>query len=145
MRLCMNRIQDAAAELAPPFSQTPQYECEPLSASLGCAITLKVETLNPIRSFKGRGTQIAVSRALEAGFESVICASAGNLGQAVAYFARERGMTATVDRVTLGQQSEAAADLRTRRNAPTGGRRHRTSETACRADCGRRRLASDRR
>jgi threonine dehydratase len=58
---------------------------------------LKVETLNPIRCFKGRGTEVAIDHvASTAGTRAAICASAGNLGQALAYSCRLRGIPATV-------------------------------------------------
>jgi threonine dehydratase len=49
-----------------------------------------VETLNPIRSFKGRGADYYM-RSVPAG-QHVICGSAGNFGQALAYAARARGI-----------------------------------------------------
>ena len=51
----------------------------------GCQLTLKLETANPIRSFKGRGADFLLS---EAGPEGT---SAGNWGQAMAYADRARG------------------------------------------------------
>lgn len=60
-------------------------------------MTLKVETLNPVRSFKGRGTELVVSKlASERRYPSVVCASAGNLGQALAYSGARRGMPVAV-------------------------------------------------
>ena len=55
---------------------------------------LKVETLNPIRSFKGRGAEV-LAAALRPG-EAVACASAGNFGQAMAWSCRRRGVPLTV-------------------------------------------------
>ena len=55
---------------------------------------VKVETANPIRSFKGRGADF-VMRTLDPKLK-VICASAGNFGQAVAYAGRGRGMAVEV-------------------------------------------------
>ncbi|WP_439341495.1 threonine ammonia-lyase [Vacuolonema iberomarrocanum] len=95
-RLSLERIRSAVSTIAPVFLQTPQYECEPLSDRLGCRITLKVETLNPIRCFKGRGTEVAVARMIKEGHRSAVCASAGNLGQALAYSGRSRGVRAIV-------------------------------------------------
>ena len=96
MRLCLSRIEAALGEISPLFTGTPQYECEPLSDALGCRITLKVETMNPVRCFKGRGTEVAISDAIKTGHRSVVCASAGNLGQAVAHCCRARSVSATV-------------------------------------------------
>jgi threonine dehydratase len=39
----------------PVFLDSPSMRHLALDDALGCAATLKVETLNPIRSFKGRG------------------------------------------------------------------------------------------
>ena len=79
------------------FRDTPQFECTRLSAVLGCSVTLKVETLNPVRSFKGRGTETVMAAvAAEGRFESAVCASAGNLGLALAYSGARRGCPVTV-------------------------------------------------
>jgi threonine dehydratase len=63
-------------------------------------VIVKVETINPIRCFKGRGTWVVV-RALAADGaigpdRAVICASAGNFGQGVAWAARGLGIPAIV-------------------------------------------------
>jgi threonine dehydratase len=90
-RLDLDRIRAARAAIDPVFLDSPQFECEPLGAELGCAVTLKVETLNPVRSFKGRGTETVLAR-LPAGTTTVVCASAGNLGQALAWSGARRGV-----------------------------------------------------
>ncbi|OYO01483.1 pyridoxal-5'-phosphate-dependent protein subunit beta [Enemella evansiae] len=76
------------------FLDSPQFEDPLLSTALGVRVTLKVETLNPLRSFKGRGVSFAL-RDLTPG-ETVVCASSGNFGQAVAYAAAARGAAARV-------------------------------------------------
>ncbi|HEX2806633.1 MAG TPA: threonine/serine dehydratase [Kineosporiaceae bacterium] len=97
VRLVLERIRAAMPQIAPVFRGTPQYECEQLGARLGCRITLKVECLNPVRCFKGRGTEVVLARLVGGdGPRSVICASAGNLGQALAYSGRRRGIACTV-------------------------------------------------
>lgn len=85
-------IQAAATQIDTVFLNSPQYECEPLSDALGAEVTVKVETNNPIRSFKGRGADLLVQRAAE----PLVCASAGNFGQAVAYAGRKHGIPVTV-------------------------------------------------
>ncbi len=95
MRLDLARVLQARAEINPVFVDTPQYECEPLGDALGCRLFLKVETLNPVRSFKGRGTETVLAR-LEGAGTAVVCASAGNLGQALAFGGRLRGISVTV-------------------------------------------------
>ncbi len=64
----------------PVFLDTLALPCAPLGRLLGCSVTLKVETFNPVRSFKGRGTETAVAVAERSGASRVVCASAGNLG-----------------------------------------------------------------
>ena len=66
-----------------------------LDEALACALTLKVETLNPIRSFKGRGTE-AVLASLAPRPAAVITASSGDFGQGIAWAAWRRGIAATI-------------------------------------------------
>ncbi len=97
VRLDLDRIRRARTAIDPAFLDSPQYECAPLGDVLGCSITLKVETLNPVRSFKGRGTETVMSwLAQREASPSAVCASAGNLGQAMAYSGARRGIPVTV-------------------------------------------------
>jgi len=93
--LQLDRIEAASRSIDPVFLHTPQFESEPLSARLGLRLILKVETINPIRSFKGRGADFLVS-GLPAGSPGLVCASAGNFGQGMAYAARKRGIPLVV-------------------------------------------------
>jgi threonine dehydratase len=92
-RLDTARVQAARQVIDPVFLDTPLYRCEPLEPHVGCAVSVKLETANPVRSFKGRGTELVVSRL--AG-RAVVCASAGNLGQALAWSGNKRGIDVTV-------------------------------------------------
>lgn len=97
MRLDVERMEAAAASIDPIFLNTPQYICPDLSRALDCWVILKVETMNPIRCFKGRGIDLALSRiATRTDIGSVVCASAGNLGQALAYVGCSRNLSVTV-------------------------------------------------
>jgi threonine dehydratase len=97
VRLDLERVRGAVAAIDPVFLGTPQFEVGALSEALGCSVTLKVETLNPVRSFKGRGTETVLSALVREGrCSSVVCASAGNLGQALAYSGARRGIPVTV-------------------------------------------------
>lgn len=78
------------------FLDTPQYRCGALEPALGCGVSVKLETANPVRSFKGRGTELVASQLADAGARAVVCASAGNLGQALAWSGRRRGLEVTV-------------------------------------------------
>jgi threonine dehydratase len=75
------------------FLDTPLYPCDPLGQALGCTVGIKLETANPVRSFKARGTELVTSRPSGA---AVVCASAGNLGLALAWSGRRRGLAVTV-------------------------------------------------
>lgn len=92
-RISLECIQQASNVIDPVFLNTPQYNCESLSNVLGCELFLKVETLNPIRSFKGRGAEFTLSRVNES---HLMCASAGNFGQALAFACRKRNVQLTV-------------------------------------------------
>ncbi len=56
-RLSLDRIAHAAAAIDPLFLDTPQFLAESLGAQLGCRLVVKVDPLNPIRSFKGRAAE----------------------------------------------------------------------------------------
>src|SRR5882757_2367698 len=88
-------IESARAAIDPVFLDSPCLRETPLDAALGCALTLKVETLNPIRSFKGRGTE-ALFAALQQKPKAVVASSTGNFGQGVARAATRRGIAATI-------------------------------------------------
>ncbi|NJL40666.1 MAG: pyridoxal-phosphate dependent enzyme [Leptolyngbyaceae cyanobacterium SM1_4_3] len=90
---CEN-ISQAYQIIDPVFLNSPQFELDALNAILNTRIVLKVETLNPIRSFKGRGTDYFVKQhAQESAF---VCASAGNFGQGMAFACRKQNIPLTV-------------------------------------------------
>ncbi|WP_246843257.1 threonine/serine dehydratase [Allokutzneria sp. NRRL B-24872] len=93
-RLNTDRIRAAREAINPVFLNTPLYRCEPLEPHLGCAISIKLETANPVRCFKGRGTEIVASQQTRG--NELVCASAGNLGQALAWSGRARDLNVTV-------------------------------------------------
>lgn len=96
-RLSLARIEEASRVVDPVFRHTPQFVSEPLSDLLGLRLVVKIETLNPIRSFKGRGADFFVRTVAAAGEGGpIVCASAGNFGQAMAYAARARGIPVIV-------------------------------------------------
>ncbi|MGX9883074.1 threonine ammonia-lyase [Streptomyces sp. NPDC002276] len=95
-RLDTARIRAARQVIDPMFLDTPLYRCEALEPGLGCAVSIKLETANPVRSFKARGTELVASQLADKGERAVVCASAGNLGQALAWSGRGRGLDVTV-------------------------------------------------
>ncbi|NYH80574.1 threonine dehydratase [Actinopolyspora biskrensis] len=88
------RIAEATNLIDPVFRDTPQYFDEQLRAALGRRVLVKIETLNPLRSFKGRGVDL-LAREFEPGTH-LVCESTGNFGQAVGYAAARHGLSAEV-------------------------------------------------
>ena len=118
-RLSLHRIAAAARGIDALFRDTPQFECEPLSALAACRLTIKVETLNPLRSFKGRGADwFMAQRAARAEHGPLVCASAGNFGQAMAYVCRRHRVkltifaAETVNPLKLERMRALGADIR---------------------------------
>ncbi|MEP7340271.1 MAG: threonine/serine dehydratase [Acidobacteriota bacterium] len=95
MRLSLARIEEASRVIDPVFRCSPQFASDALNAQLGLELVCKVETMNPIRSFKGRGADYFVHQ-LGKDNQRMVCASAGNFGQGLAYAARKRGLAVTV-------------------------------------------------
>jgi threonine dehydratase len=95
-RLDTARIRAARRVIDPVFLDTPLYRCEALEPDLGCLVSIKLETANPVRSFKARGTEVVASQLADGGPRAVVCASAGNLGQALAWSGRNRGLDVAV-------------------------------------------------
>ena len=93
-------IRAVHSEIDPAFTGSPQYVHPGLSARLGAPVIVKVETDNPIRSFKGRGTWVAVHRLAGQGRigpdRPIVVASAGNFGQGIPYAARDVGVSTVV-------------------------------------------------
>ena len=98
--LTATAIRAAHGRIDPAFTHSPQYVHDGLSRRLGVPVIVKVETVNPIRSFKGRGTWIAVAGLAGEGRvgpgRPIACVSAGNFGQGVAYAARALAIPAIV-------------------------------------------------
>jgi threonine dehydratase len=88
-------ISSAAGRIDPVFLDTPLIASPVLDRDLGCAVLAKLESVNPIGSFKGRGAEYFAATQLRPG-ESVACASAGNFGQGLAWAATRRGHACTV-------------------------------------------------
>jgi threonine dehydratase len=92
-RLSLQRIERAARVIDPLFRDSPQFDCEALSQALGMpSLQLKLETANPLRSFKGRGADFFMHETATAlAGRALVCATAGNWGQAMAWACRARG------------------------------------------------------
>lgn len=95
-RLDLARIRAARRIIDPVFLDTPLYRCEALEPHLECAVSIKLETANPVRSFKARGTELVAGLLAGGASPAAVCASAGNLGQALTWSGRGRGVDVTV-------------------------------------------------
>jgi threonine dehydratase len=105
----VERIEEAGGLIDPVFLHTPVSRSEALDRELGREIVLKVETLTPIRSFKGRGASYLLHRLGRAAQAGLVCASAGNFGQGLAHAARRHGVAATVFAATNANPLKVAA------------------------------------
>ncbi|GIW11534.1 MAG: threonine synthase [Dehalococcoidia bacterium] len=76
---------------------TPLVEAKNLARRLGLErLYLKNDCVNPTYSFKDRVVSVAVTKALEFGFDTIACASTGNLAMSVAAHAARAGKRAVV-------------------------------------------------
>jgi threonine synthase len=76
---------------------TGLHSCHKLGKQLGLLqLYVKNEGENPTGSFKDRGMTVGVSKAVELGAKSVICASTGNTSASLAAYAAKAGMRCTV-------------------------------------------------
>jgi threonine synthase len=77
---------------------TPLVRADRLASRLGTGaeIWIKNDAANPTHSFKDRVVSVALAKARELGFETVACASTGNLANAVAAHAAAAGLRSYV-------------------------------------------------
>src|SRR3954451_15641798 len=107
-------ISAAADGLRAVAIRTPLERNARLSELVGADVWLKREDLQPVRSYKLRGAyNFIASLSLEERASGVVCASAGNHGQGVAFTCRRLGVTCRVvlPRTTPRQKREQIAAL----------------------------------
>ncbi len=93
--IALQEIRDARERVADLAVRTPLVRLH--LADAPAEIYLKLETLQPINSFKIRGAGNAIRSAPEAlRAQGLLTASAGNMAQGVAWVARELGLKATI-------------------------------------------------
>lgn len=92
---------------------TPLLHAPHLSKLTGARVYLKVEGANPTGSFKDRGMTLAVSKAVEAGSQALVCSSTGNTAASAAAYATRAGLTCAVllprGAVAAGKVAQALA------------------------------------
>ena len=80
-----------------PAGWTPLLKVDRLAQQLGLReLWIKNDAANPTHSFKDRVVSVALARARELGFETIACASTGNLANAVAAHAAAAGLESYV-------------------------------------------------
>jgi threonine dehydratase len=105
-------VEEAAARLAGVVRRTPLERSERLSALVGAEVWLKREDLQPVRSYKLRGAYNLMSQ-LDDATAGVVCASAGNHAQGVAYACAALGIRGRIflPRTTPRQKRERIAAI----------------------------------
>ena len=91
----VDNIVKATHLIDPVFTGSPLMAHHTADDALGLRLFAKVETLNPIRSFKGRGADYFMATRPGA-IGTVVAASVGNFGQGLAYAAAKRGGKAII-------------------------------------------------
>ncbi len=90
-------IEDDTAIVSLGEGLTPLVRAERLGHELGLRnLYLKNDSMNPTNSFKDRVVSVAISWARANGFETIGCASTGNLANSVAAYSARAGLEAFV-------------------------------------------------
>ena len=89
-------VTDATPFVSLNEGSTPLIYSPRLSEHAEAEVYIKYEGLNPTGSFKDRGMTVALSKALERGAATVICASTGNTSAAAAAYAARAGILCAV-------------------------------------------------
>jgi threonine dehydratase len=105
-------VEEAVARLAGVVRRTPLQRNERLSELVGGEVWLKREDLQPVRSYKLRGAYNLIAQLDDAG-AGVVCASAGNHAQGVAYACAALGIKGRIflPRPTPRQKRERIAAI----------------------------------
>jgi threonine synthase len=86
-----------ASRVGLPAGCTPLIRADRLAERLGLGeVWVKNDAANPTHSFKDRVVSVAVTRARELGFETIACASTGNLANSVAAHGAALGLDSYV-------------------------------------------------
>jgi threonine dehydratase len=107
-------VDRAARALEGVVDPTPLERNDRLSSATGAEVFLKREDLQPTRSYKGRGAYTFIARLTgEQRSRGVVCASAGNHAQGVAFACARAGVRARIylPRTTPRQKRDRVAAL----------------------------------
>ena len=107
-------VENAASTLREVLEPTPLERNARLSEATGAEVFLKREDLQPTRSYKGRGAYTFIDRlGADECAAGVVCASAGNHAQGVAFACSRAGVRARIylPRTTPRQKRDRVAAL----------------------------------
>lgn len=106
-------VRDKTPVITLNEGNTPFIACRNLAKAINPKIELylKFEGANPTGSFKDRGMTMAISKAVEAGAEAVICASTGNTSASAAAYGARAGLKVFVlipeGKIAVGKLAQA--------------------------------------
>ena len=105
-------VGNSRAEITLGEGGTNLYECKRLGEELGLPhLYVKNEGENPTGSFKDRGMTVGVTRALEIGVRTVVCASTGNTSASLAAYTARAGLRCVVliptGKIAFGKLAQA--------------------------------------
>jgi threonine dehydratase len=105
-------IRAARGLIHPAFLDSPAFVSDALSERAGTEVVVKLDCVNPIGAFKGRGTWLALRRLVEEGRvgrdRPLVVASTGNFGQGCAYAGRAFGVPVVVFADVNGNETKLA-------------------------------------
>jgi threonine synthase len=88
-------LGENVVDLQPGF--TPLHRADNLAKEVGLKeLYVKNDSVNPTFSFKDRVVSVAVSKALDFGFDTIGCASTGNLASSVAAHGAKAGLSSYI-------------------------------------------------
>lgn len=106
-------VSDSTPVVSLCEGNTPLIKAKNLASVIGldAEIYFKYEGLNPTGSFKDRGMTMAVTKAVESGSNTIICASTGNTSASAAAYAARAGIKCHVlipdGHIAMGKLSQA--------------------------------------
>jgi threonine synthase len=90
---------------------TRLHPCSRLGKKLGVQLWVKNEGENPTGSFKDRGMTVGVTKAINSGAKTLICASTGNTAASLAAYSAKAGVKCVVmipsGKIALGKLSQS--------------------------------------
>lgn len=93
----LENVQQAVLELKSVIHKTPLSKNERFSKAFGCEVFLKREDLQPVRSYKIRGAYHKIASIPESDRHlGIVCASAGNHAQGVAFSCKKLQVKGTI-------------------------------------------------